>query len=910
MINGRGSSRRYYHNERQPPVFFFIDGKTYTGKIIDFSRNGIGIVTPENPEVNQGDYIPLMYLGKPESEFAIKGLKVAQVTKDGDTKLLRIGIFAPSEKTETQLNEIIRSLTQPKPAQISGNHNHQKIPYVDVDQHYSEAAVSARLNWARGVSGATLHNIEKSILDPESLSGNIENYIGAVQIPVGLAGPILVNGIYANDYVPIPIATTEGALVSSINRGARVCNEAGGINVAVTRQSMVRAPVFFCEDMHGAINLERWIQNHFDKIRDKANSVTSVGRLTDIETLVFGASVTARFRYTTGDAAGQNMTTACTWFACEWLIREIKDDKSIKYVNYLVEGNMSGDKKANAQNFVVGRGTSVTATIHVPGKILRDLLRIDPDMIMRADEVASASGLHIGILGYNCNFANVIAGVFAATGQDIASVSESALGIFKPKKDGDGLTFDMSLPSLVIGTVGGGTKLPTQRDCLELMGCYGPGKLFRFAEILAATCLALDISTSAAICANEFVMAHERLGRNRPVKKLTKDSINRVFLGSLLTDQNTHILSFKEEPLLHDASIITKLLRDRSKSIVGLFRYRLTVENGDGRKDTSTVLKLKPADHHIIEIGAGLARLSGEDTLPGLYESQDHIFGFNNSNRREVEFYRKARKEILRYVPKIYGSKIDGESELFAILMEDLSTLACIDSATDSSAWDDRSIKTVLNDLAGMHSVYFNDRAAIPEEMLVNTLNKEKLCGAHKLLRELTDYNARQFPEMLNESCKKIYVDFLDHLSDRIDEMYAFPMTLTHNDFNSRNICLRNETEEPRLVIYDWELACYQNPQHDLIEFLAYVLPEKTFPGTIDEYAEYYRSRLEEKTGLSFSRREFHRVLYLNAIERGLVRFNLYLLSHNIIKFDFVERVYGNLVNFIISSNAGGGLTA
>jgi Hydroxymethylglutaryl-CoA reductase len=901
-MSGRVSSRIFYHKGRPPAVFFFIDGKTYTGTLVDASQNGLGIITADNPVVNQGDYISLMYLGKPESEYAINGLRVAQITKDRDTKLLRIGIVAPSEKTVMQLNEIIKSLTQVKPAQTHGNHNPKKIPYFEGAQHYSEAAVSARLNWARSVSGAALHNIEKSILDPGSLSGNIENYVGAVQIPIGLAGPVLVNGTYTNDYVPIPIATTEGALVSSINRGAMVCNKAGGVHVAVTRQSMVRAPVFFCEDLPGAINLDRWIHNNFDKIREKTNSVSSVGRLTNIDTFVFGSTVHAQFRYTTGDAAGQNMTTACTWFACEWLIREIQHDRSIKYVNYIIEGNGSGDKKVNVQNFIAGRGTSVTATIHVPNKILKDTLRIDPELFIRQIDAASVSALHIGMTGCNINFANVIAGVFAATGQDIASVNESALGIFRSMKEGDGITFTVSLPSLVIGTVGGGTKLPTQRDCLELMGCYGPGKLFRFAEILAATCLALDISTSAAISTNEFVMAHERLGRNRPAKKLTKDSINNAFLASLITDQNISVLSFKEKPLLQDASIITKLLQDRSKSIVGIFRYELTVQNGDGEENKSTILKLKPADHYIVEIGAGLARLSGDDTLPGLFESQAHIFGFNDSNKREVEFYRMARKEILRYVPKIYGSKIDKERELFAILMEDLSTLSHIDSANDIFKWDDQSIKTVLNDMAGMHAVYLNDRAAVPEEMLANTLNKEKLCGAYKFLCDLTDHNARQFPEMLNESCKQIYFDFLDHLSDRIDEMNVFPMTLTHNDFNSRNICLRDETEDVRLVVYDWELACYQNPQHDLIEFLVYVLPEKTSKKTIDEYAEYYLTGLEEKTGLSFSRPEFHRVLHLNAVERGLVRFNLYLLSHTIVKFDFMERVYGNLVNFITSS--------
>jgi hydroxymethylglutaryl-CoA reductase (NADPH) len=287
----------------------------------------------------------------------------------------------------------------------------------------------------------------------------------------------------------------------------------------------------------------------------------------------------------------------------------------------------------------------------------------------------------------------------------------------------------------------------------------------------------------------------------------------------------------------------------------------------------------------------------------------DCIFGFDNSNQREIEFYRQAKKEILCYAPKIYGTKIDKKRELFATLMEDLSDKSHIESLNDFSVWDDRSIKTVLHDLASMHSVYLGNFAAIPKEMMVNTLNKETLCGAHEFLSELTDYNARQFPDMVNESCKAIYIDFLDHLSERIDEMHAFPMTLTHNDFNYRNICLRDAAEEPRLVVYDWELACYQNPQHDLIEFLVFALGGKTSKETFDKYTEYYRSILEKKTGLSLSSSEFHRVLYLNAIELGLVRFNVYLLTHNIVKFNFMERVYGNLVNFFLSHGQEGCIT-
>lgn len=898
-VTGRGHSRRYYHEGRQPEVFFIANGKSYTGIVTDISESGLGIATDWKLMAVQGDEISLMYIVKTEPEFALKGLRIAQIRNDYTTKRIILGIFVPDDVTAKRLREIIRLLTVEAPVAIEGGLDIDRMPPYPGNKHYSPEAVEARLRWARGVTGSGLANICKTILHPDTLAGNIENYIGAVQVPIGLAGPILVKGVYTDGYVPVPIATTEGALVSSISRGARLCNHAGGVKVHVTRQRMVRAPVFFCHDMDGAVNLERWLMNNIRRIEQKAHSVSSVARLTEVIPFVFGDTVHVRFYYNTGDAAGQNMTTACTWVACEWIAERIRHDRSIKFSHYNIEGNMSGDKKANYQNYIDGRGVGVVASCYVEGKLLEKAMRVKPRDYLKAWQAGEVGSIQIGMIGSNINFANVIAGIFTATGQDIASVHESSSGIFKMREEGDGLLFTAYLPSLVIGTVGGGTGLPTQRDCLEMMGCHGPGKLFRFAEIIAATCLALDISTGAAITANEFVTAHERFGRNRPSKWLTKNALTPEFFTSMINRPGVEVLSAEECVMKSDQGIVTSILKRKSNVLQGLFKFNLTVCENNEVREIPVVLKLKSADSEILNVGTGLAKLSGEDRLPGLFETHINIFGFENSHIREIEFYRQAGEDLLSFCPKVYGTKIEKERDIFAVLMEDISSCSHLDTVNDPTKWDDESVKLVLDDLSSMHAVYLGREGFVPKEIGLLTVDKESLLAGRDLMRELTVYNARRFPEIVTKECERAIMAFLEDLPDALDAMEKGLRTITHNDFNSRNIGLRSRGSIPRLVVYDWELPCIQNPQRDLIEFLVYTLPDDAPLSFIDEYAEFYRKKLEEKSGKNINKNEFDVLLIYNALVLASRRFNLYLLAHNVMQFSFMERVYGNLSRFI-----------
>ena len=761
---------------------------------------------------------------------------------------------------------------------------------------FSIEAIEKRINWIENVSGKRLKKINNHFLSPYDLPGNIENFIGAVQIPVGIAGPIKINGDFAKGYFPVPIATTEGALISSITRGAVVCSLSGGVETFVSSQKMVRSPAFFCENMKGAINLEKWIKQNSEKIIRKAESISSVAKIVEIETIVLSNVLHVKFYYETGDAAGQNMTTACTAFACDWIEKQNKDNDSTKLIRYIIEGNFSGDKKLNYQNFIKGRGITVQAHCLIPEKYIKRFLRTTTKDIVKMWNTAEISSLQIGMFGSNINFSNVIAGIFTATGQDIASVHESSGGIIKFQDKNNNLDISVFIPSLVVGTVGGGTGLPTQREALEIMGCFGSNKVKKFAEIIAATVLALDLSTSSAIAANEFVKAHERLGRNKPKKKdvviFDKDFFNKLF-------KNGTVLSFKSNLLHNKHGITSGLVDETKKTQETISKYILSVRFEDKEiVETNAVLKIKSQESDIVDTGIKIAKLSGEDRLPGLFENYRSIFGFDNCNERELEIFSNPG-ELKKFMPEIFGTCKNQHSDFFAILMEDLSNHKLIDSVNKFEQWQESDIKNVLKDLASFHSIFFNKLSLIPKSWLIEENSIVKLKNASSFLAEFTNYNALRFPNIISDDLKNNYNDFIKDIEYNLEKMDKYHKTLCHNDFNLRNICLKETKERDSLVMYDFELARFQNPQSDLIEFLIFVLPNNNFIENFYKYTLYYIETLEKETKQTFDKHEFFEILKINLFFAGITRYNLYLLAHNLKKFSFMERVYHNLSQLV-----------
>ena len=381
----------------------------------------------------------------------------------------------------------------------------------DRDNDYTAEQAARRRGFAEQQTGADLTHVGSYSFDPAVLPGNIENFLGVAQVPIGLAGPLRVNGEHADGEFYIPLATTEGTLVASYNRGMRLLTEAGGVRATVVDDRMQRAPVFILDDARAARDLAAWIREQHDAIRSAAESTTSIGRLVEIEQYHVGPLLYLRFDYTTGDAAGQNMVGRATWAACEWIAANHPGRP-----RYVLSGAIDTDKKHSQLNVLRTRGKRVVAEAVIPADLLEQRMGVTPGQLFQMRQISQAGGILAGSSNYGAHAANGLAALFIATGQDAANIAESHTAItYAQVLDNGDYYWSITLPALIVATVGGGTGLPTQRECLELLGCAGPGKVAKLAEICAAVVLAGEVSLASAVLAGDWVTSHERLGRNR-----------------------------------------------------------------------------------------------------------------------------------------------------------------------------------------------------------------------------------------------------------------------------------------------------------------------------------------------------------------------------------------------------------
>ncbi|RZH69314.1 hydroxymethylglutaryl-CoA reductase (NADPH) [Natrinema altunense] len=389
----------------------------------------------------------------------------------------------------------------------------------ELEEHadYDTAAHARRLLIERE-TGTELEAIGDYAFPAEEADPNIENMIGAAQVPMGVVGPVPVAGGAADGEHYLPLATTEGALLASVNRGLGVIREAGGADARVTKNGMTRAPVFRVAGVAEAAETVAWVEDNLEALRAAAESTTSHGELLDIEPYVVGDSVYLRFAYDTKDAMGMNMATIATGEACELV--ESETPASL----VALSGNLCSDKKPAAINAVEGRGRSVTADALIPGELVEDRLHTTADAIAEANTRKNLIGsAKAGSLGFNAHAANVVGAAFLATGQDEAQVVEAANTITtmdaREREDGTtDLYASVSLASLEVGTVGGGTKLPTQAEALEILGLRGGGdppgsNADALAEIIAVGALAGELSLLGALSSRHLASAHEDLGR-------------------------------------------------------------------------------------------------------------------------------------------------------------------------------------------------------------------------------------------------------------------------------------------------------------------------------------------------------------------------------------------------------------
>ena len=376
---------------------------------------------------------------------------------------------------------------------------------------YSEHALAGRRQWIEQTTGARLSLVGTGSIRPETMRGNIENAIGTVQMPLGIAGPLVVRGEHAEGVFYVPLATTEGALVRSYERGMVLLTRASGADVRIERDENQICPVFQFESVAHASAFARFLSDNLEELRRRTEATTRHGKLLGVEPWAVGRDVQVIFRYHTADAHGMNMIVKATDAACRWIV-EHSEAKS-----YLLFSGLNSEKRPSARALLGGKGKKVTAGARIPSKWVHLYLHATPLEIRDLWQRTIIGNVVAGAVGYCGHYANGLTALFIACGQDVANIANSAIGLtnFEVTPEGD-LYASVTLSSLVLATVGGGVDLGTSRECLELLGCHGSGKVRKLSEIVAATILAGELSFAGALCSGEFASAHEEYGRNRP----------------------------------------------------------------------------------------------------------------------------------------------------------------------------------------------------------------------------------------------------------------------------------------------------------------------------------------------------------------------------------------------------------
>ena len=376
------------------------------------------------------------------------------------------------------------------------------------------ASIELRRTAVSELTGTQLNHISNYSIDVENVTKrNIENMIGVIQVPLGIAGPLCVNGEYAKGEYYIPLATTEGALVASTDRGSSVITVSGGANVRIFKDGMTRAPVFRTKDIIGAKGLVDWVNDNFGRLKQKAEETTRFGELLSINAFTAGRNVFLRFSYDTKDAMGMNMVTIATDAAIDLILSE-NDTELVA-----LSSNMCSDKKPAAINAILGRGKTVSADVLIAKEVISEKLKTTPEKMAEVNYRKNLLGSALaGSIGYNAHAANIAAAMFIACGQDAAHVVEASNAITTMELTDDGLYCSVTFPSLNVGTVGGGTRIGTQMECLNILGVAGAGEppgtnSRKLAEIIAAAVLAGEISLVGALAARHLAKAHAELGR-------------------------------------------------------------------------------------------------------------------------------------------------------------------------------------------------------------------------------------------------------------------------------------------------------------------------------------------------------------------------------------------------------------
>lgn len=753
----------------------------------------------------------------------------------------------------------------------------------------NQTAFDLRMNYLETLAKDISKDVKSESIALSQIQNNIESFIGTVEIPLGLIGPLLFNDKNKPpELVHSAVATTEGALVASLNRGAKAISESGGFEAHIVHQKMVRTPMYTFRRLSESIAFDEWIKSNFKKIKEQAQMHSNHAELLEISSVIIGKIVHLKFVYSTSDASGQNMTTSCTWSACLWIEENFELATSIEILNFVIEGNGASDKKVSFYAMQNGRGCHVISECFLTNEVIEKTLRTNAkDMFSSYNHSLSISRLD-GMVGHNVNVANAIAGIYASTGQDLACIHESSIGILQIELTKEGLYLSLVLPNLVIGTVGGGTHLPVPSRILELMDCKGAGKIERFAKLIAGFALSIEISTLAAIVSGQFARAHQKLGRNKPIKWLLRSEVDADFIKTNIPFFSAKIdyVNFNNEIHMENG-ILTDLTKKITKKVIGFIQADIHSVEG---KEYPLLLKSKALGKEVLD-GLHFMASNVSVDLADILTKHYHVLEYKDNHTKEIDVYEALQNIGYQFMPVLYGTKNDSDREIYLIIMERLASenMLLINSESTPEKWTLPIIKKTIDSI---HIVHANFQYETDKIESIETFVIEKALELYTAFVALNrkDYDYINADHRFNE--------LTDFINDWRKNGYQpkSKLTLIHNDFNPRNIAIRTNGDP---CIYDWELATYGIPHRDIFELLAFTLTPNFEKSDLTDALKHHYTLVQSLNNNYYSWSDYLCDFKLGGQAFLVSRVNFYLTGSILMNYPFIERVFTTSFNML-----------
>ena len=759
-----------------------------------------------------------------------------------------------------------------------------KTNYINVPGRglMNQTAFDLRMDYLETLAEDIKKDVKSDSILLSQIQNNIESFIGTIEIPLGLVGPLLfLDKNKEPEWVHSAVATTEGALVASMNRGAKAISECGGFRAHIVHQRMLRTPMFTFKSMSESIEFDEWIKSSFKQIKTITQRHSNHADLLEISSVILGKTVHLKFIYSTSDASGQNMTTSCTWNACLWIEDNFEKSTSIEILNFVIEGNGASDKKVSFYAIQNGRGCHVISECFLTNENIEKTLRTNANDMFRSFNHSIAISQRDGMIGNNVNVANAIAGIFASTGQDLASIHESSTAVLQVEQTKEGLYLSLMLPNLVVGTVGGGTHLPVASRILELMGCRGTGKVERFAKLIAGFALSIEISTLAAIVSGQFARAHQKLGRNKPVKWLLRSEIDKDFFKSnmpyfkeTITDVN-----FNNENHI-DNGILTDLTSKISKKVIGFVQANIVTSQGN---EYQVLLKSKALGDEVLD-GLHFMASNVNVDLADILTKYYNVLEYKNNHIKEIMVYEALHNLNYRFMPALYGTKNDDKREIYLLIMERLQSknMLLLNSEDTPEKWSIPVLKKVVDAIHIAHASFQFSKNNIEHIEVFDITKAIELYQAFINLNRI-DYAYFDLDFRFEE--------LADYVSNWAELGYKpkGKLTVIHNDFNPRNVAVRSNGDP---CIYDWELATYGLPQRDIFEFLAFSLTSNFNKTELFDLLKHHYALVKIINDENYSWFDYLYDFELSGRAFLVSRVNFYLTGSILVNYAFIERVF------------------